>query len=96
MMSLLYMPLSPTSMNSSVLMGSDVEQDPKKETASNHFSVIQESMNLLDKIAASPASIKTGQAGSLSSIPKPFSPQELNLDQSKAEMDLKELSKSVQ
>ncbi|XP_077893409.1 MYND-type zinc finger-containing chromatin reader ZMYND8-like isoform X1 [Ictidomys tridecemlineatus] len=64
---------------------------------------------------ASPASMKTGQAGSLSGSPKPFSPQatapimmktdktsttgsilNLNLDRSKAEMDLKELSESVQ
>ncbi|ELK04269.1 Protein kinase C-binding protein 1 [Pteropus alecto] len=64
---------------------------------------------------ASPASTKTGQAGSLSGSPKPFSPQastpittktdktattgsilNLNLDRSKAEMDLKELSESVQ
>ncbi|XP_040837298.1 protein kinase C-binding protein 1 isoform X1 [Ochotona curzoniae] len=64
---------------------------------------------------ASPASTKTGQAGSLSGSPKPFSPQastpvttktdkasttgsilNLNLDRSKAEMDLEELSEAVQ
>ncbi|CAO2577670.1 Protein kinase C-binding protein 1 [Lemmus lemmus] len=110
------MPRSPTSTNSSVHTGSDVEQDPEKKAPSSHFSASEESMDFLDKSTASPASIKTGQAGSLSGSPKPFSPQaptpnmtktdktsttgsilNLNLDRSKAEMDLKELiSESVQ
>nr|XP_048297042.1 protein kinase C-binding protein 1 isoform X1 [Myodes glareolus] len=109
------MPRSPTSTNSSVHTGSDVEQDPEKKAPSSHFSASEESMDFLDKSTASPASTKTGQAGSLSGSPKPFSPQaptpimtktdktsttgsilNLNLDRSKAEMDLKELSESVQ
>lgn len=56
---------------------------------------VQESMDFLDKSRASPGSSKTEQAGSLSGSPKPFSPQVPNLDRSKAEMDLKELSESV-
>ncbi|XP_054993496.1 MYND-type zinc finger-containing chromatin reader ZMYND8 isoform X2 [Sorex araneus] len=109
------MPRSPMSTNSSVHTGSDVEQDPEKKATSSHFSASEESMDFLDKSTASPASMKTGQAGSLSGSPKPFSPQastpittktdkaattgsilNLNLDRSKAEMDLKELSESVQ
>uniref|UniRef100_A0A8C6FG61 Zinc finger MYND-type containing 8 n=1 Tax=Moschus moschiferus TaxID=68415 RepID=A0A8C6FG61_MOSMO len=109
------MPRSPMSTNSSVHTGSDVEQDAEKKATSGHFSASEESMDFLDKSAASPASTKTGQAGSLSGSPKPFSPQlstpvttktdktsttgsilNLNLDRSKAEMDLKELSESVQ
>uniref|UniRef100_A0A5G2RAD3 Zinc finger MYND-type containing 8 n=1 Tax=Sus scrofa TaxID=9823 RepID=A0A5G2RAD3_PIG len=108
------MPRSPTSTNS-VHTGSDVEQDADKKATSSHFSASEESMDFLDKSTASPASTKTGQAGSLSGSPKPFSPQastpiptktdktsstgsilNLNLDRSKAEMDLKELSESVQ
>uniref|UniRef100_A0A671FGH9 Zinc finger MYND-type containing 8 n=1 Tax=Rhinolophus ferrumequinum TaxID=59479 RepID=A0A671FGH9_RHIFE len=109
------MPRSPMSTNSSVHTGSDVEQDPEKKAMSSHLSASEESMDFLDKSTASPASTKTGQAGSLSGSPKPFSPQastpittkmdktsttgsilNLNLDRSKAEMDLKELSESVQ
>ncbi|XP_058418532.1 MYND-type zinc finger-containing chromatin reader ZMYND8 isoform X13 [Diceros bicornis minor] len=109
------MPRSPMSTNSSVHTGSDVEQDAEKKATSSHFSASEESMDFLDKSTASPASTKTGQAGSLSDSPKPFSPQasapittktdktsttgsilNLNLDRSKAEMDLKELSESVQ
>nr|XP_040136169.1 protein kinase C-binding protein 1-like isoform X2 [Ictidomys tridecemlineatus] len=109
------MTCSPMSTNSLVHTGSDVEQDSHKKATSSHFSTSEESMDFLDKSIASPASMKTGQAGSLSSSPKPFSPQatapimmktdktsttgsilNLNLDRSKAEMDLKELSESVQ
>ena len=96
-------------------MGSDVEQDPEKKATSSHCSTSEESMDFLDKSTASPGSTKTGQAGSLSGSPKPFSLQgsmpvttkmdktsttgsilNLNQDRSKAEMDLKELSESVQ
>ncbi|KAM6147419.1 MYND-type zinc finger-containing chromatin reader ZMYND8 [Erethizon dorsatum] len=109
------MPRSPMSTNSSVHTGSDVEQDADKKATSSHLSASEESMDFLEKSTASPASTKTGQAGSLSGSPKPFSPQasapvmtktdkmsttgsilNLNLDRSKAEMDLKELSESVQ
>ncbi|XP_004636114.1 protein kinase C-binding protein 1 isoform X6 [Octodon degus] len=108
------MPRSPMSTNSSVHTGSDVEQDADKKATSSHFSASEESMDFLEKSTASPASTKTGQAGSLSGSPKPFSPQapapivtktdkmpatgsilNLNLDRSKAEMDLKELSEAV-
>uniref|UniRef100_A0A667GYL4 Zinc finger MYND-type containing 8 n=1 Tax=Lynx canadensis TaxID=61383 RepID=A0A667GYL4_LYNCA len=113
--SLSEMPHSPMSTNSSVHTGSDMEQDAEKKATSSHFIASEESMNFLDKSTASPASAKTGQAGSLSGSPKTFSPQastpittktdktsttgsilNLNLDRSKAEMDLKELSESVQ
>uniref|UniRef100_A0A5F9DRI4 Zinc finger MYND-type containing 8 n=1 Tax=Oryctolagus cuniculus TaxID=9986 RepID=A0A5F9DRI4_RABIT len=109
------MPRSPLSTTSSVHTGSDVEQDPEKKATSSHFSASEESMDFLEKSTASPASTKTGQAGSLSGSPRPFSPQastpittktdktpttgsilNLNLDRSKAEMDLKELSEAVQ
>ncbi|XP_066482606.1 MYND-type zinc finger-containing chromatin reader ZMYND8 isoform X5 [Tiliqua scincoides] len=113
--SLTDMPRSPMSTNSSVHTGSDVEQDGEKKATSSHFSASEESMDFIDKNTASPAPTRTGQAGSLSGSPKPFSPQastpaaakqertstpgsilNLNLDRSKAEMDLKELSESVQ
>ncbi|NXD08345.1 PKCB1 protein, partial [Nothocercus nigrocapillus] len=113
--SLTDMPRSPMSTNSSVHTGSDVEQDAEKKATSSHFSASEESMDFIDKNTASPAPARTGQAGSLSGSPKPFSPQastpvsaknertstpgsilNLNLDRSKAEMDLKELSESVQ
>ncbi|XP_027977671.1 protein kinase C-binding protein 1 isoform X8 [Eumetopias jubatus] len=69
------MPRSPMSTNSSVHTGSDVEQDAEKKATSSHFSASEESMDFLDKSTASPASAKTGQAGSLSGSPKTFSPQ---------------------
>ncbi|XP_036681393.1 protein kinase C-binding protein 1 isoform X11 [Balaenoptera musculus] len=69
------MPRSPMSTNSSVHTGSDVEQDAEKKATSSHFSASEESIDFLDKSTASPASTKTGQAGSLSGSPKPFSPQ---------------------
>ncbi|KAM6339681.1 MYND-type zinc finger-containing chromatin reader ZMYND8 isoform 7-T10 [Alca torda] len=113
--SLTDMPRSPMSTNSSVHTGSDVEQDAEKKATSSHFSASEESMDFIEKNTASPAATRTGQAGSLSGSPKPFSPQastpisakqertstpgsilNLNLDRSKAEMDLKELSESVQ
>ncbi|NWZ24306.1 PKCB1 protein, partial [Asarcornis scutulata] len=113
--SLTDMPRSPMSTNSSVHTGSDVEQDAEKKATSSHFSASEESMDFTEKNTASPAPTRTGQAGSLSGSPKPFSPQastpisakqertstpgsilNLNLDRSKAEMDLKELSESVQ
>lgn len=65
------MPRSPMSTNSSVHTGSDVEQDAEKKATSSHFSASEESMDFLDKSTASPASTKTGQAGSLSGSPKP-------------------------
>ncbi|KAM9751839.1 MYND-type zinc finger-containing chromatin reader ZMYND8-like isoform 5-T6 [Menidia menidia] len=103
------MPRSPMSTNSSVHTGSDGEQDPEKASRNPalHYSTGEESMDC----TASPVSGKMGPAGSVTSSPKPFNPalvpkQErtagtggilnLNLDRVKAEMDLKELSESVQ
>ncbi|XP_067904588.1 MYND-type zinc finger-containing chromatin reader ZMYND8 isoform X8 [Heterodontus francisci] len=118
--SLTDMPRSPMSTNSSVHTGSDLENEPAEKSmkaASSHFSASEESMDFIDRSTASPGSVKTSQAGSVSGSPKPFSPQSstpiaaksertlktpptgsilnLNLDRSKAEMDLKELSESV-
>eukprot|EP00062_Callorhinchus_milii_P019388 gi/632973878/ref/XP_007903368.1/ PREDICTED: protein kinase C-binding protein 1 isoform X4 [Callorhinchus milii] len=115
------MPRSPMSTNSSVHTGSDVEAetaDKGMKATSSHFSASEESMDFIDRNAASPGSVKTSHGGSISGSPKPFSPQSstpiaiktertlktpptgsilnLNLDRSKAEMDLKELSESVQ
>ncbi|XP_066558590.1 MYND-type zinc finger-containing chromatin reader ZMYND8 isoform X2 [Amia ocellicauda] len=110
--SLTEMPRSPMSTNSSVHTGSDIEQEEKGIKApTSHYSAGEESMDY----TASPASAKTGPAGSVTESPKPFSSQSstplatkqertsttgsilnLNLDRSKAEMDLKELSESVQ
>ncbi|KAL1021457.1 hypothetical protein UPYG_G00013490 [Umbra pygmaea] len=104
------MPRSPMSTNSSVHTGSDVEQDGTERGPRNppfHYSAGEESMDY----TASPASGKMGHAGSMTGSPKPFSPAlvpkperapgtgsilNLNLDRVKAEMDLKELSESVQ
>ncbi|XP_072512490.1 protein kinase C binding protein 1, like isoform X4 [Salminus brasiliensis] len=97
------MPRSPMSTNSSVHTGSDLEQDTSErgtKLQSSHYSAGEDSMDC----TASPASQKT--TGS----PKPVLPaplkQErtqatgsilnLNLDRIKAEMDLKELSETVQ
>ncbi|XP_055508139.1 MYND-type zinc finger-containing chromatin reader ZMYND8 isoform X10 [Leucoraja erinacea] len=118
--SLMDTPRSPMSTNSSVHTGSDLETDPTEKSmkaTSSHFSASEESMDFIDRSTASPGSMKTSQAGSVSGSPKPFSPQSstpiaaksertlktpptgsilnLNLDRSKAEMDLKELSESV-
>uniref|UniRef100_A0A8C2PRK1 Protein kinase C binding protein 1, like n=1 Tax=Cyprinus carpio TaxID=7962 RepID=A0A8C2PRK1_CYPCA len=93
-------PRSPMSTNSSVHTGSDLEQDERgPRVSSSHYSG-EDSMDC----TASPASVKT------SNSPKPLLPtpvkQErssgtggilnLNLDRIKAEMDLKELSETVQ
>uniref|UniRef100_A0A8D3D4E7 Protein kinase C-binding protein 1-like n=1 Tax=Scophthalmus maximus TaxID=52904 RepID=A0A8D3D4E7_SCOMX len=107
--SLTDMPRSPMSTNSSVHTGSDGEQDMEKagRNPAFHYSTGEESMDC----SASPVSGKTGPAGSVTGSPRPFNPglvpkQErtsgtggilnLNLDRVKAEMDLKELSETVQ
>ncbi|XP_025757073.1 protein kinase C-binding protein 1 isoform X2 [Oreochromis niloticus] len=98
------MPRSPMSTNSSVHTGSDGEQDVEKgnRNPALHYSTGEESMDCTGKM---------GPGGSVSGSPKPFNPglvpkQErtagtggilnLNLDRVKAEMDLKELSETVQ
>ncbi|XP_011475686.1 protein kinase C-binding protein 1 isoform X2 [Oryzias latipes] len=101
------MPRSPMSTNSSVHTGSDGEQDGEKASRNPafHYSTGEESMDC----TTSPASGKMGPAGSVAESPKSLNPlpkQErtsgtggilnLNLDRVKAEMDLKELSETVQ
>nr|XP_046253401.1 protein kinase C-binding protein 1-like isoform X3 [Scatophagus argus] len=103
------MPRSPMSTNSSVHTGSDGEQDMEKASRNPafHYSTGEESMDC----TASPVSGKMGPAGSVAGSPKPFNsglvPKQertagtggilnLNLDRVKAEMDLKELSETVQ
>uniref|UniRef100_A0A668AN42 Protein kinase C binding protein 1, like n=1 Tax=Myripristis murdjan TaxID=586833 RepID=A0A668AN42_9TELE len=96
------MPRSPMSTNSSVHTGSDVEQDGTERAPRNPSTSLW---------LSSPASMKMTPAGNATGSPKPFSPglvpkQErtvgtgsilnLNLDRVKAEMDLKELSETVQ
>uniref|UniRef100_A0A6Q2XWV5 Zinc finger, MYND-type containing 8 n=1 Tax=Esox lucius TaxID=8010 RepID=A0A6Q2XWV5_ESOLU len=108
--SLTDMPRSPMSTNSSAHTGSDGEQDnPDKgqtRAPASHFSAGEESMDC----TASPASTRPGSASGAKDSPKPalsLVPKQekagstgsilnLNLDRSKAEMDLKELSKTVQ
>ncbi|KAF7664384.1 hypothetical protein LDENG_00178380 [Lucifuga dentata] len=102
-------PRSPMSTNSSVHTGSDGEQDVEKASRnpSVPYSAGEESMDC----SASPVSGKMGPAGSMTGSPKPFNsglvPKQeriagtgsilnLNLDRVKAEMDLKELSETVQ
>ncbi|KAK3519308.1 hypothetical protein QTP70_023547 [Hemibagrus guttatus] len=97
------MPRSPMSTNSSVHTGSDLEQDASEKGTripSSHYSTAEDSMDC----TASPACLK------ITGSPKPVLPtplkQErtqntasilnLNLDRIKAEMDLKELSETVQ
>ncbi|CAL9703299.1 unnamed protein product [Knipowitschia caucasica] len=100
------MPRSPMSTNSSVHTGSDGEQDMEKPVRNPafHYSTGEESMDC----TASPMSGKMGAAGSTTGSPKPsLVPKQertagtggilnLNLDRVKAEMDLKELSETVQ
>ncbi|XP_077368812.1 MYND-type zinc finger-containing chromatin reader ZMYND8-like isoform X2 [Festucalex cinctus] len=103
------MPRSPMSTNSSVHTGSDGEQDIEKASRNSafHYSTGEESMDC----TASPVSGKGAPAGSLTGSPKPLNPSlvpkqerpastggilNLNLDRVKAEMDLRELSESVQ
>ncbi|XP_008317526.1 protein kinase C-binding protein 1 isoform X2 [Cynoglossus semilaevis] len=103
------MPRSPMSTNSSVHTGSDGEQDMEKpgRNAAFHYSTGEESMDC----SASPVSGKSAPAASVTGSPKPLNsglvPKQertsgtggilnLNLDRVKAEMDLKELSETVQ
>ncbi|CAB1412550.1 unnamed protein product [Pleuronectes platessa] len=89
--------------------GSDGEQDMEKASRNPgfHYSTGEESMDC----SGSPVSGRMGPTGSVTGSPKPFNPglvpkQErtsgtggilnLNLDRVKAEMDLKELSETVQ
>uniref|UniRef100_A0AAR2KY14 Protein kinase C binding protein 1, like n=1 Tax=Pygocentrus nattereri TaxID=42514 RepID=A0AAR2KY14_PYGNA len=92
------MPRSPMSTNSSVHTGSDLEQDTSErgtKVPSSHCSAGEDSMDC------------TGTATKTTGSPKPTSLKQertqatgsilnLNLDRIKAEMDLKELSETVQ
>lgn len=69
------MPRSPTSTNSSVHTGSDVEQDPEKKAPSSHFSASEESMDFLDKSTGQPQLGEWGRSllGALwFSVPHPW------------------------
>ncbi|XP_055043877.2 protein kinase C binding protein 1, like isoform X2 [Misgurnus anguillicaudatus] len=95
------MPRSPMSTNSSVHTGSDLEQDDRgPRISSSHCSAGEDSMDY----TASPASLKTSGSPK-PSLPTPVKQERtsgtggilnLNLDRIKAEMDLKELSETVQ
>ncbi|XP_057219113.1 protein kinase C binding protein 1, like isoform X2 [Triplophysa rosa] len=95
------MPRSPMSTNSSVHTGSDLEQDERGgRVPSSHYSAGEDSMDY----TASPASLKTSGSPK-PSLPTPVKQERssgtggilnLNLDRVKAEMDLKELSETVQ
>uniref|UniRef100_A0A6Q2YXV4 Protein kinase C binding protein 1, like n=1 Tax=Esox lucius TaxID=8010 RepID=A0A6Q2YXV4_ESOLU len=98
------MPRSPMSTNSSVHTGSDVEQDGMERGPRNppfQYSAGEESMDYTE----SPVSVKMGHAGSVtgtsstSTWVSPIHPlllKTLAAYRVKAEMDLKELSESVQ
>ncbi|XP_061698982.1 MYND-type zinc finger-containing chromatin reader ZMYND8-like isoform X1 [Syngnathoides biaculeatus] len=102
-------PRSPMSTNSSVHTGSDGEQDIEKASRNSafHYSTGEDSMDC----TASPVSGKVGPVSGFAGSPKPLNPSlvakqerpastggilNLNLDRVKAEMDLRELSESVQ
>uniref|UniRef100_A0A8C9ZWF7 Zinc finger MYND-type containing 8 n=1 Tax=Sander lucioperca TaxID=283035 RepID=A0A8C9ZWF7_SANLU len=91
------MPRSPMSTNSSAHTGSDGEHDTadKSQTkASNsQYSTGEESM---DCTGISPGVFKSPGAPKQEKTPPTGSILNLNLDRSKAEMDLKELSETVQ
>uniref|UniRef100_UPI00345BA1A7 MYND-type zinc finger-containing chromatin reader ZMYND8 isoform 10 n=1 Tax=Rattus norvegicus TaxID=10116 RepID=UPI00345BA1A7 len=68
------MPRSPTSTNSSVHTGSDVEQDPEKKAPSSHFSASEESMDFLDKSTGQPQLGELGRRP-LGAFWRPWMPQ---------------------
>ncbi|XP_074528742.1 MYND-type zinc finger-containing chromatin reader ZMYND8 isoform X5 [Halichoeres trimaculatus] len=104
------MPRSPMSTNSSAHTGSDGEQESAEKSQSkapnSQFSTGDDTMDC----TASPAHPRPGPVSNSLDSPKPFhspAPKQektpptgsilnLNLDRSKAEMDLKELSETVQ
>ncbi|EPY78770.1 zinc finger, MYND-type containing 8 [Camelus ferus] len=106
------MPRSPMSTNSSVHTGSDVEQDAEKKATSSHFSASEESMDFLDKSTdllgridafaniclrdpdLSHKYVQGHRPGCRVQVPGERGA--VAGDRSKAEMDLKELSESVQ
>uniref|UniRef100_A0A8C6L9C1 Zinc finger MYND-type containing 8 n=1 Tax=Nothobranchius furzeri TaxID=105023 RepID=A0A8C6L9C1_NOTFU len=100
-------PRSPMSTNSSIHTGSDGEQEAgdksKKKAANVQYSTGEESMDctgtLTQCVSNSPAKSSQSQAPGVlkqEKMPQTASILNLNLDRSKAEMDLKELSETVQ
>uniref|UniRef100_A0A8C8ZCT1 Zinc finger MYND-type containing 8 n=1 Tax=Prolemur simus TaxID=1328070 RepID=A0A8C8ZCT1_PROSS len=104
------MPRSPTSTNSSVHTGSDVEQDTEKKPTSSHFSASEESLDFLDKSAdrsKAEMDLKELSEAVQQSAPVPLiSPKrqirsrfQLNLDKTiescKAQLGINEISEDV-
>uniref|UniRef100_A0A4W5PAY3 Zinc finger MYND-type containing 8 n=1 Tax=Hucho hucho TaxID=62062 RepID=A0A4W5PAY3_9TELE len=97
--SLTDMPRSPMSTNSSVHTGSDVEQDGMERGPRNppfHYSAGEESMDYTGSMTGSPKPFSPGLVPKQERAPGTGSILNLNLDRVKAEMDLKELSETVQ
>uniref|UniRef100_A0AAY4DPB7 Protein kinase C binding protein 1, like n=1 Tax=Denticeps clupeoides TaxID=299321 RepID=A0AAY4DPB7_9TELE len=106
------MPRSPMSTNSSVHTGSDVEQDVSdRGSRAQHYSAGEESLDctaspVLAKTGPAGSSTGSPKPFSPQGSTTPFMPKQergstgsilnLNLDRIKAEMDLKELSETVQ
>uniref|UniRef100_A0A671VAU2 Zinc finger MYND-type containing 8 n=1 Tax=Sparus aurata TaxID=8175 RepID=A0A671VAU2_SPAAU len=96
------MPRSPMSTNSSAHTGSDVEQETadKSQTKApnNQYSTGEESMDCTGSSLDSPKPFQSQASGinKQEKTPPTGSILNLNLDRSKAEMDLKELSETVQ
>ncbi|KAF7207776.1 transcript variant X1 [Nothobranchius furzeri] len=95
-------PRSPMSTNSSIHTGSDGEQEAgdksKKKAANVQYSTGEESMDCTGNSQDSAKSSQSQAPGVLKQekMPQTASILNLNLDRSKAEMDLKELSETVQ
>uniref|UniRef100_A0A8C7FQF2 Zinc finger MYND-type containing 8 n=1 Tax=Oncorhynchus kisutch TaxID=8019 RepID=A0A8C7FQF2_ONCKI len=97
--SLTDMPRSPMSTNSSVHTGSDVEQDGMERGPRNppfHYSAGEDSMDYTGSMTGSPKPFSPGLIPKQERAPGTGSILNLNLDRVKAEMDLKELSETVQ
>uniref|UniRef100_A0A671VSD5 Protein kinase C binding protein 1, like n=1 Tax=Sparus aurata TaxID=8175 RepID=A0A671VSD5_SPAAU len=90
------MPRSPMSTNSSVHTGSDGEQDMEKASRNPafHYSTGEESMDC--SVAGSPKPFNPGLVPKQERTAGTGGILNLNLDRVKAEMDLKELSETVQ
>uniref|UniRef100_A0A7N6AQ44 Protein kinase C binding protein 1, like n=1 Tax=Anabas testudineus TaxID=64144 RepID=A0A7N6AQ44_ANATE len=92
------MPRSPMSTNSSVHTGSDGEQDVEKATRNPafHYSTGEESMDCTGSVTGSPKPFNPGLVPKQERTSGSGGILNLNLDRVKAEMDLKELSETVQ
>uniref|UniRef100_A0A8C4IV65 Protein kinase C-binding protein 1 n=1 Tax=Dicentrarchus labrax TaxID=13489 RepID=A0A8C4IV65_DICLA len=92
------MPQSPMSTNSSVHTGSDGEQDMEKpgRNPAFHYSTGEESMDCTGSVAGSPKPFNPGLVPKQERTAGTGGILNLNLDRVKAEMDLKELSETVQ